>query len=189
MIRTGQGWILLAVAGVVACGEERTAVELAPDSAAAANIAAMPKLTDGNIIALLDNRHQAEISLARTARTNASSQAVLDYAARMIEEHGAMKRALDSLATVKRITAEMPVGMAPIQETIAGLADTLLNTTGRSTDIAYMNGAVASHGRAVEALNRYVDAAKDEDLRALIGRTLPDMRLHLDQAIDILRGL
>lgn len=172
---------------VIACGD-RAADDASADTAAA-TAAATPQLTDGNIAAWLDNSYQGEVSLAATARTGASSEAVREYAARMIREHGALKQVLDSLVAAKEITLELPTGMAPFQAMIAGRADTLLNTTGRSTDIAYIDGEAKAHGRALEVLIRYADAASDEDLRALIRRTIAEVRLHQDQAINILRGL
>ena len=176
---------------VTACGDRTSDDAAGTDTAAAsaANAAATPQLTDANIVALLDNSHQAEMSLAATARASAASEAVKEYAARMMQEHGAMKRALDSLVASKRITPALPVGTEPLQATIAGRADTLLHTTGRSTDIAYIDGEAKAHGATLEALNRYAAAAADEDLRALIRKTIADVRLHQDRAIDILRGL
>lgn len=176
---------------LLACGDRASDDAAATDTAAAsaATAAATPQLTDASIIALLNNSHQAEMSLAATARAGAASDAVKEYAARMMEEHGAMKRALDSLAAAKGITPALPIGTEPLQATIAGRADTLLNTTGRSTDIAYIDGEAKAHGATLEALNRYATAATDEDLRALIRKTIADVRSHQDRAIDILRGL
>jgi putative membrane protein len=166
-----------------ACGER--ASEAPTDTAAIAT----PQVTDGNIVALLTNTHQAEISLAEAARASAASEAVKEYAARMMEEHGAMKRALDSLAASKGITPELPTGMEPVQATIAGRADTLLNTTGRSTDIAYIDGQAKAHGATLEAVIGYAAVASDSDLRDFLGKMIPQLRLHQDRAIDILRGL
>lgn len=182
-----EGIGLLSVAFLAtACGE-RTDDSAAADAAATA--AVTPQLTDANIVALLANTHKAEASLAATARSSASSDAVKEYAVRMIEEHVAMQRTLDSLAAAKGITPMPPPGTEPIQAVIAGRADTLLNTTGRSTDIAYIDGEAKAHGRTIEALNRYAAAATDEDLRAFIRKMIPEVRLHQDRAIDILRGL
>lgn len=179
--------LVLAVAAS-ACGE-RAPADRPDGDTSGASAAATPQVTDGNIVAFLINTHQAEVSLATTAQASASSETVKDFAARMAREHGAMKRAIDSLAAAKGITAEAPPGMETLQAMIAGRADTLLNTTGRSTDIAYVDGEAKAHGQTIEALVRYADAAKDEDLRALIRRSIPAMRLHQDRAIDILRGL
>ena len=182
--------LLSLVPLVVACGDRRESAATTDTAAAtAATAAATPQITDAHIAALLSNTHQAEMSLAATARTNASSEAVKEYAARMIQEHGAMKRALDSLVAAKRLTPELPVGTETLQAMIAGRADTLLNTTGRSTDIAYIDGEAKAHGQTLETLNRYAAAAGDEDLRAYIRRMIEDVRLHQDRAIDILRGL
>lgn len=169
---------------LAACGER--AGESYADTAAALGT---PGMTDGNIVALLANTHQSEISLAEAARASAASDAVKEYAARMIEEHATMKRMLDSLAAAKGITPEPPPGMEPVHATVAGRADTLLNTSGRSTDIAYIDGEAKAHGATLEALVRYADAARDEDLRLFIRRMIPEVRLHQDRAIDILRGL
>lgn len=174
--------------GLTACGDRAGDGRSVSDTAAPA-AAAAPQVTDAHIVAFLDNTHQAEMSLAVTARTRASAESVKEYAARMIEEHTRMKRALDSLAAAKGITPELPIGMEPLQAAIAGRADTLLNTTGRSTDIAYIDGEAKAHGAALEVLNRYAAAASDEDLRAMIRKTIADVRLHQDRAIDILRGL
>lgn len=176
---------LISTAGLLlACGER--AGETPADTATAA---ATPQITDAHIVALLANTHMAEISLASTARASAASDAVKEYAARMSEEHQAMKRTLDSLAAAKGITPELPTGTEPLQASIAGRADTLLNTTGRSTDIAYIDGEVKAHGATLEALNRYAAAASDEDLRTFLRKMIPEVRLHQDRAIDILRGL
>lgn len=179
---------LLSIALFALACADRSAERAAADTAAAA-AAATPQLTDGNIVALLANHLQAEVSLGTTAQSGAAANAVKEYAARMIREHGMMKRMLDSLASAKGIVPEEPPGMEPVQAMIAGRADTLLNTTGRSTDIAYIDGEAKSHGRTIEALVRYADAARDGDLRALIRKWIPEMRLHQDRAIDILRGL
>jgi putative membrane protein len=176
--------LVSAAFALLACGDRGS--EAPADTAAVAPAA---RITDANIVALLSNTHQAEINLANTARASAASEAVKEYAARMIEEHGAMKRELDSLATAKGITPELPPGMEPVQATIAGRADTLLNTTGRSTDIAYIDGEAKGHGATLEALVRYSAAATDSDLRAFLGRMIPQVRMHQDRAIDILRGL
>lgn len=173
---------LISIVLLTACGER--------DSEAPADTAApSAQVTDANIVALLSNTHEAEINLATTARASAASEAVKEYAARMIEEHGAMKRELDSLAAAKGITPEMPVGMEPVQATIAGRADTLLNTTGRSTDIAYIDGEAKGHGATLEAVIGYQAAASDADLREFLAKMIPKLRLHQDRAIDILRGL
>lgn len=175
---------LTSIVLLTACGERDS--EAPADTAAAGPTA---QVTDGNIVALLTNTHQAEVRLAQTARASAASEAVREYAARMIEEHSAMKRELDSLAAAKGITPEMPVGMEPVQATIAGRADTLLNTTGRSTDIAYIDGEAKGHGATLEAVIGYQAAAGDADLRELLAKMIPKLRLHQDRAIDILRGL
>lgn len=184
-----QAMVMASVAAALAACGDRSPEDRAASDTAAVTAAATPQLTDGNIVALLDNIHQAEVSLARTALGSAASEAVKQYATRMIEEHGALKRALDSLAAAKGMTVELPTGTEPLQATIAGRADTLLNTTGRSTDIAYIDGEAKAHGRAHEMLIRYADAASDDDLRAHIRKTIGDVRLHQDRAIDILRGL
>lgn len=188
MKRTVNLVLFSAALCVTGCGDRAGDGANRADTAATTT-AGTPQLTDGNIVALLGNTHQAEISLAQTAHANAASEAVKEYAARMIHEHGMMKRTLDSLAAAKGITPEPPPGMEPIQATVAGRADTLLNTSGRSTDIAYIDGEAKGHGVTLEALVRYADAARDEDLRLLIRRMIPEVRLHQDRAIDILRGL
>src|SRR5687768_6861864 len=66
--------LVMAAMAATACGDRTSENEAGVDTAAvsAANVAATPQLTDANIVALLNNSHQAEMSLAATARTSAA---------------------------------------------------------------------------------------------------------------------
>jgi putative membrane protein len=174
----------------IGCGRDRPSATLVGDTARPDLAApAEAQLTDGNIVSLLSDAHQAEINLARAAQLQARSREVKEFAARMAREHSEMHSELQSLATRKNIALQSPLGEIRSHEAVATRVDSVLRASGTQFDAAYMNAQVASHRQTLEDLNRLGSAARDTDLRVLIRRTIPRTQLHLDRAIDLGREL
>jgi putative membrane protein len=174
----------------IGCGRDRPSATLVGDAARPDLAApAEAQLTDGNIVSLLSDAHQAEINLARAAQLQARSREVKEFAARMAREHSEMHSELQSLATRKNIALQSPLGDVRSHEAVATRVDSVLRASGTQFDAAYMNAQVASHRQTLEDLNRLGSAARDTDLRVLIRRTIPRTQLHLDRAIDLGREL
>ena len=174
----------------IGCGRDRPSATIPGDTARPELSApAEVRLTDGNIVSLLSDAHQAEINLARAAEPRARSPQVKDFATRMAREHGEMLDELQSLATRKSIARQAPLGDSRSHEAVAARVDSVLRASGTSFDAEYMSAQVASHRQMLEDLNRLGSAARDADLRVLIRRTIPSAQLHLDRAIDLGREL
>lgn len=62
---------------------------------------AAEQLSDGNVVAFLARATETAISMARAAEPRARSGEVREYAQRALEEHTAMQRQLDSVATAR----------------------------------------------------------------------------------------
>jgi putative membrane protein len=186
---------ILAVVGIVltlssGCGRDQPGDTIPGDTLAAVPpTPAEAQLTDGNIVALLSDAHQAEINLARAAGSRAASRDVREFAARMAREHGEMHREVQQLATRKNIVLQAPLGETRRHETVATRVDSVLRASGARFDTEYMSAQVASHRQTLEDLNLLGAAARDADLRVLIRRTIPRTQLHLDRAIDLGREL
>jgi putative membrane protein len=186
---------VLALVGIlisfpIGCGRDRPSATLPGDTARLElSASAEGQLTDGNIVSLLSDAHQAEINLARAAELRARSRQVKDFAARMAREHGEMYTELRSLASRKNIALQSPLGDTRSHEAVATRVDSVLRASGAEFDVEYMSAQVASHRQTLEDLNRLGSAARDADLRVLIRRTIPLTQLHLDRAIDLGREL
>lgn len=174
----------------IGCGRDRPSATLPGDTARPElGAPAEAQLTDGNIVSLLSDAHQAEINLARAAQLRAVSPAVKEFAARMAREHGEMHSELQALTRRKSIMRQAPLGDTRSHEAVAARVDSVLRASGTSFDAEYMSAQVASHRQMLEDLNRLGSAARDADLRVLIRRTIPSAHLHLDRAIDLGREL
>jgi predicted outer membrane protein len=186
---------ILALVGIlisfpIGCGRDRPSATLPGDTARPELSApAAAQLTDGNIVSLISDAHQAEINLARAAQLRAVSRDVKEFAARMAREHSEMHNELRSLATRKNIALQSPLGETRSYEAVAARVDSVLRESGTQFDAQYMIAQVASHRQMLEDLNRHGSAARDGDLRVLIRRTIPPTQLHLDRAIDLGREL
>lgn len=172
------------------CGRDRPSATLVGDTARPDLAApAETQLTDGNIVSLLADAHQAEINLARAAELRARSRDVKEFAARMAREHSAMHSELQSLASRRNIALQSPLGETRSHEAVAARVGSVLRASATQFDAVYMSAQVASHRQTLEDLNSLGSAARDADLRVLIRRTIPRTQLHFDRAIDLGREL
>lgn len=86
--------------------------EAAPTDAAAAPIVASLQ-TDAHAVALLHEANLAEVEAGRRAQTAARDSAVRAFAARMVEEHGALDQQASALAQRLSVTPALPDSALP----------------------------------------------------------------------------
>ena len=147
------------------------------------------QLSDSNIVALLSNTNYAEVNLARAAQPRLSAANVKAFATRMVAEHTAMQRQLDTLVTSRRLPPHDPPGGEREDASIAAQADSILRMSGRALDAAYVNQQIAAHRQALEDLRLFEGAARDDELRRLISRAIATVQAHLQSAMELAREL
>ncbi|HJR08915.1 MAG TPA: DUF4142 domain-containing protein [Pyrinomonadaceae bacterium] len=123
----------------------------------------------------------AEVELARMALTRASSDAVKQYAQKMIDDHTPANEELMSIASSKGITlpsapdAKMRAMMAKMQ-----------NLSGAAFDREYIMMAGSKDHQKMEKLFRDESMkGRDADLKAFAAKTLPVVQMHLQMARDL----
>jgi putative membrane protein len=123
----------------------------------------------------------AEVELARMALTRASSDAVKQYAQKMIDDHTPANSELMGIASSKGISlptapdAKMRAMMAKMQ-----------NLSGAAFDREYIMMAGSKDHQKMEKLFRDESMkGRDADLKAFAAKTLPVVQMHLQMARDL----
>jgi putative membrane protein len=188
---------LLGILAIAACGprdghrsETGAASSAAADSAittdtAATNTATAPKLSDPNIVALLDEANKADSSAGALAAKKATNPAVKDFAKLMMSEHHALRQAGQQLAKQLKVTPEAPAN-DPVKPLAESETTALQNAPkGAQFDSVYIDQEIAAHKAVLDLANQAHDQAQNEQLKALIEKAKPVIQRHLDQAQKI----
>ena len=126
----------------------------------------------------------AEVKLGQLAQDHASSQAVKDFARRMIEDHTNANNQLQQIAGGKGIT--LPGDMdAKDRETYNHLA----SLNGPAFDRAYMEDMVKDHREDIAEFKREASSGSDPALKHFAAMTLPTLEQHLQLAESTLSQL
>lgn len=151
--------------------------------------AAAVKLSDANIVALLDEANVADSSAGAVAVTKATSAGVKRFAKLMMSDHHALRLQGQQLAKKAQITPSPPADdpVAPLAKTET---DALGSTPkGAQFDRTYIDQEVAVHRAVKDLLAKSKDAAENDQLKDLIGKAQPIIQKHLDEAEKLQKQL
>ena len=204
----GAPWGALALAALVGgCNSPRNDAAGGAESAASGAAATMDsaatgmtadtgtmsagsaKLSDANIVALLDEANKADSAAGALAATKGTSADVKRFGKLMMSEHHALRLQGQQLAKKLNVTPE-----APANDPVAPMAQQEMSTLestpkGAEFDRAYIDQEVTAHKAVKDLLDQSKDAAQNEELKALIGKAQPVIQKHLDQAESIQKKL
>lgn len=181
-----------ALAAAMACGNDGTPaanVPAQPDSASGevAQYALMKNrigwLTDSNIVALATQLNGDAQGMARLESQAWTREPYRFLAAQILRDHATMQSSIDSVASLRRIPAQMPAiapGMkAPYDSVILEQAALpLAEREARFTDLV-----LQEHQRSMVDFSALAGNATDPDLRALLGgRAVLMEQTHIAQA-------
>lgn len=126
---------------------------------------------------------RAEVQLAELARKQAGSDAVKQFAERMIMDHGKANAELEALARVKNMTLPTP----PNAEHKATLK-TLQARKGAEFAAAYMAAMKKDHVKTIALFEAATGPTfEDADLKAFATKTLPVLQEH-HQLVERIQG-
>jgi putative membrane protein len=125
----------------------------------------------------------AEVELGKLAQQRAGSDAVRQFGARMVQDHG---RSGDEL---KAIAAAKGIAVPAMDRAHKSEADKLSRLSGTAFDQAYMSHMLDAHKKTIALFEKQAGSGSDEDLRAFASRTLPTLREHLNLAQSAQAGM
>jgi putative membrane protein len=123
---------------------------------------------------------RAEVELGKLASEKATTPSVKEFGARMAADHGKANEELMQLAQQKGVTlpAEPDAAHTSARERLAKL-------TAEAFDREYMQLMVRDHDADVREFDRQSKSAKDPDVKAWAGKTLPVLKEHQVKAREL----
>jgi putative membrane protein len=123
----------------------------------------------------------AEVAAARVALDHASSDAVKQYAQKMVDDHTANNAELMQLAATKGVTLPTATDAKHQAE-----LDKLSKLSGAQFDAEYVkNSGVKDHEAMEKLMTKESSGGKDADAKAFAAKTLPAVQSHLQMARDM----
>jgi len=143
-------------------------------------LAADLKRSDKSFITNSYENGLAEVSAANLALRKTANQEIKTFAEMMANEHGKANSELQSLAGTKSVElVNEPTMIAKGKEKL------LDRKSGADFDKEYIDDAVKSHKKSVEAFEKAANEAEDADVKAFASKTLPTLKHHLSMAEDL----
>jgi putative membrane protein len=119
----------------------------------------------------------AEVELGELARQKAQSEAVKDFARRMVEDHGKANDRLISLAKEDGIAVP-----DELDQEHKATRERLEAMSGAEFDRAYLQGQVVDHQKTAQLLEYEIGSGQDADLKSFAAEILPIVLQHLRAA-------
>jgi putative membrane protein len=122
----------------------------------------------------------AEVELGKLAQQKATNDQVKQFGAHMAQDHSKANEELKQIAQTKGVT----VPAAPDKSHQRDM-DKLSKLSGAEFDRQYMSHMVADHRKTVAEFKKASESARDSEIKAFAGKTLPKLQEHLAQAQSI----
>ena len=124
-----------------------------------------------------------EVALGKLAKERGASDGVKKFGERMVTDHSKANKELEEVA--KKANLGLPVTLlSGDQENLARLSA----LTGAEFDKQYAAAMVKDHKTDVALFERASKEAKNADLKAFAGKTLPTLKEHLKMAEGLSKG-
>lgn len=194
---TAAAW--LAVGSIAGCkergdsgtrsGEAVTPADTGQAEPANEAAGASGRLTDPNIVALLDEANKADSAAGAYALGKASNPEVKAFAKLMMGEHHALRAAGQQLAKKLNVTPQPPPD-DPLQPAAQSeMAALRAAPKGPQFDRTYIDQEVAAHKLVLDLVDKAHDQANNEELKTLIEQAKPVIEKHRDMAEEIQKKL
>ena len=151
---------------------------------------AVPSLDDAMIFAMLEKANSAEIELGELAARTGQSTEVRDLGKNFAAAHTTARQKARDLAVKIGVTPGKPVmdsTMKPAddmsKDASRDYAASLNKLKGTEFDVAFVAREIDHHTKMLDAVeNKFLTAAQNPDLKALLTELKPSLQSHLDQA-------
>jgi len=174
---------LAASSLALAAGADTRAAALSADNAAkpsASAGASQASSADRKFVATATEAGLAEVEMAKIAHDHATSSAVAQFAAHMIDDHQKANEALVKIADAKGLPHTTTLSAKDQAE-----LRKLQSLSGAALDREYVRVQLAAHKDAVALFQGESRNGKDADLKQFASSTLPTLQSHLQQVTTL----
>ena len=140
------------------------------------------QMSDSNIVAKLDASDKGEVELARLMETKATNDSVKAYAMKLVTDHSKSEKNVMNLVRQAKL-AEKPLKSDTTRQAATHeLASLRSMKKGKSLDSAFVQHEMEDHQHDIADAKAMQNQAKNDQLKQLIGQTLPTLQDHLSIA-------
>jgi putative membrane protein len=154
-----------------------------PQAAPGGPVQDQANVADRFFVELVGGGGMAEVEFARLADRRAQSNAVKEFARRMIEDHTRLNQ---ELATRAGTNILLPRELGPDDKAMRA---ELEKASGPAFDLAYMQGQVVDHQKTIVLMQYEIDSGQNAGLKQFAIATLPIIFSHLDSARNVMAEL
>jgi putative membrane protein len=133
---------------------------------------------------LLGAGGMAEVEFGKIADGKAQNSSVKQFAQRMVQDHSKANEQLEKLA--KQASIPLSGELGPDEK---AMKDELDRTSAHSFDLAYMQGQLVSHQKAIILLQYEIGQGQDGELQRFAAESLPVVIGHLEMAQAVMAEL
>lgn len=140
------------------------------------------QMSDSNIVAKLDASDKGEVEVGRFMETKATNDSVKAYAKKLVTDHTKSEKDVMSLERKEKL-AERPLKSDTTRQAASHeLQDLRKMSKGKALDSAFVAREVEDHQHDLADAKAMQNQAKNDQLKNLIGQTIPTLQQHLDIA-------
>ncbi len=175
-------YLLLAAAlFVVSCGQSDSKKEQAQKNALADTVKTTDILqintSDAGFVNNAAQGGMLEVQLGQLAQRNALNQKVKEFGEMMAKDH------TKANAELKKITEGKKMGLPPaLGKEMQDRVDSMSLQSSAGFDLKFMEIMVSAHKKDVADFEKATTTLKDVDLKAFAVKTLPTLKMHLNEA-------
>lgn len=179
-------WILLGFSALItSCSNNSPKTEKEPDAKEIADEHNDAKFNDSSLEKDADYISDAyssglcEIEAAKRAKEYASAKQTRDIASDLIAAHVKLNDQLQVLAKAKQVSLQNTLTAEQLED-LKKHSD----QKGVEYDKAYLDGVISKHEKSIAMFEKAADKSEDADVRKLFSNALPELRNHLDMAMN-----
>jgi putative membrane protein len=174
----------------LACSHFRRDEPNPSNAASTPTAAARGAPSDAEIAAIVLAANNTDISYAKLAPTRAESQAIKDFAARMLGDHTRVNQLVSDLLTALQLTPEDSKTSLDFRDESATKRDLMRELEGRAFDTTYIANEITYHTKLLGAIDSVLlPAARNAQLKQLMTNMRPAVAAHLAHAQQVRAGL
>jgi putative membrane protein len=132
---------------------------------------------DQDFVTKASQAGMAEVKLGQFAKEHGAADAVTQFGARMVDDHGKANEELKSIAAKNGKT----VASEPSSEQ-QKTAEALKKNAGKEFDASYAKAMVKDHEEAVALFKKEASSGENAELKQFAKQTLPTLESHLQMA-------
>lgn len=145
-----------------------------------------PRVSDGNIVAIVLAANNTDLSYARLVPARARSADVKAFAQRMMTDHTILNAKVSDIATRNGISGEEDDTSLGFRDHSAERRDVLREVDGARFDSTYIANEVQYHTDLLAAINTLLAPnARNPELREYVGNLRPAVSAHLAHAEQV----